>query len=606
MRRMKLNRFSSRLNDESGQSMILVLLALGIFLLGAIGFGVDIANLWFHRQAAQAAADAACTAGAMDMLVQEEGTSSYSWIGSTTDCSSSPGIAPCWYAAHNGYNGSGLVGGAGSNAVNLSYTEPSGSGLTDCGSTATAGCVVSYFQVGITDRVRVFFAGLLTGSRTMDVGAKAGCGVVIATAPVPIIIMNPTCPHALQVSGSAKIQIIGGPTRSIQVNSSNTTCSSATSNSGCPTAANGGCPASSSSAIDLCQGGPSFNGSSFGNSGFPTNTPDSGFATQNGGSWQASTPISDPFRLVNAPPPPGPPGIPPGTTGCTTPAQVVAGLCHAAHSINGCPDTAGCVEYSPGLYDAQVIIKNQTAIFDPGIYYMKPTVYTKKFNAGSPSSCTVGSVPGVIYYDLVFDTGSVVRPSTAAGDGSGGTMFYLSGPGGATGYGSVFISSNSGSAAVDPYTSSNLWACPGGTAPPSQLGLGSTLTGNILMGQCTKGGTYIGATGETTGDIHGLLFFGDRANNMVDRQPSMQGGGGLVLVGNLYFHNCNSAGTGTNCDPPATGYNAFLQLQGNPSSGTYVLGNITADELVLSGNGAISMALNPNAVYYILKATLLN
>jgi hypothetical protein len=263
------------------------------------------------------------------------------------------------------------------------------------------------------------------------------------------------------------------------------------------------------------------------------------------------------------------------------------------------------VEFSPGLYNAQVIIKNQTAIFDPGIYFIQPAAYTKKFNAGSPSSCTTGTVPGTIYYDLVFDTGSVVRPSTVTGNGDG-TMFYLSGPGGATGYGSVFVDANSGKSAVDSFTSSRLWACPGGTAPPTQLGLGSSLNGNILMGQCTKGGTYIGASGESAGAVRGLLFFDDRANNMIDRQPSMQGGGGLVLAGNLYFHNCNSSGTGTNCSAPTTGYNAFLQLQGNPSSGTYVLGNITTDELVLSGNGSISMSLNPNAVYFILKATLLN
>ena len=85
----------------------------------------------------------------------------------------------------------------------------------------------------------------------------------------------------------------------------------------------------------------------------------------------------------------------------------------------------------------------------------------------------------------------------------------------------------------------------------------------------------------------------------------MQGGGGLVLTGSLYFHNCNSAGSGTNCSNPATGYNAFLQLQGTPGSGTYVLGNITADSFVLSGNGAVAMSLNPNATYNILKASLI-
>ena len=85
----------------------------------------------------------------------------------------------------------------------------------------------------------------------------------------------------------------------------------------------------------------------------------------------------------------------------------------------------------------------------------------------------------------------------------------------------------------------------------------------------------------------------------------MQGGGGLVLSGNLYFHNCNSSGTGTGCNLPTTGYNAFFQLQGSPGNTSYVLGNITADELVLAGNSTIAMSLNPNAVYNILKASLI-
>ena len=54
---------TTRLPNERGQTTIIVVLALGIFLLGAAAFGTDIANLWYHRQAAQTAADAACTAG---------------------------------------------------------------------------------------------------------------------------------------------------------------------------------------------------------------------------------------------------------------------------------------------------------------------------------------------------------------------------------------------------------------------------------------------------------------------------------------------------------------------------------------------------------------
>jgi hypothetical protein len=76
----------------------------------------------------------------------------------------------------------------------------------------------------------------------------------------------------------------------------------------------------------------------------------------------------------------------------------------------------------------------------------------------------------------------------------------------------------------------------------------------------------------------------------------------------LYYHHCAStdgAGLGTSCQNPASGYQSFFQLQGTPGSGTFVLGNITSDQLVESGNGAVAMQLDPNRVYFILKATLM-
>ena len=136
--------------------------------------------------------------------------------------------------------------------------------------------------------------------------------------------------------------------------------------------------------------------------------------------------------------------------------------------------------------------------------------------------------------------------------------------------------------------------------PPSPAVLG----GNILLAQCTAKGTYWGTPSTDTisfTGVRGLLFFQDRANGDQNGQTNMQGGGGLALTGALYAHNC----TGTPCNAFPTDYRAFVQLQGTPGSGTYILGEIVADQLVESGNGAIGMQLNPNAVYFILKATML-
>jgi hypothetical protein len=46
-------------------------------------------------------------------------------------------------------------------------------------------------------------------------------------------------------------------------------------------------------------------------------------------------------------------------------------------------------------------------------------------------------------------------------------------------------------------------------------------------------------------------------------------------------------------------------LGGGSSTNTFVVGDIVTDELSLGGNSQIEMDLNPNALYYVLKASLL-
>ena len=189
-------------------------------------------------------------------------------------------------------------------------------------------------------------------------------------------------------------------------------------------------------------------------------------------------------------------------------------------------------------------------------------------------------------------------------------MFYFSGTG-AGNYGSAFFgggAGNSGGRTIDAFQTSNA-VCPGGTAPPAQLGLPTTVNGNVLLGQCTGSGTFLGATlngkAETSGTVRGMIFFQDRADTDPKGQASMQGGGGLIISGNMYFHNCNASGIGTNCSAPSTGYNAFVELRGNTGGSAYVLGNITTDQLVIGGSSTIQMLLNPNSVINVLKATML-
>src|SRR5204863_3543195 len=140
-------------------------------------------------------------------------------------------------------------------------------------------------------------------------------------------------------------------------------------------------------------------------------------------------------------------------------------------TVNGCPDDKGCLLYKPGLYTNPIWVKSNTAIFAPGIYYMKVTT-PKNSTSGAPGTGCIPNVSGQSRYSVDLDSNSVVRPASnnaPGSDGTHGVMFYLSGTA-AGNYASVNIDSNSGKPpgghTIDNYTTSNL-ICPGASAPPA-------------------------------------------------------------------------------------------------------------------------------------------
>src|SRR5215470_1867426 len=307
MKPARTSTYRQRRKGEGGQTITLVLLALGLFLLGAVGVAVDISNWWFHKQMAQGAADAACTAGVMDMMsTATTGTAAGAFPGGSPPgqflCSQNPGAAACQYANLNGYNASGLTAGQPSNEVYVSFPG-SVPGLAVCGPSNPPPCIPGsvgnpFIEVVVKDNVPTTFTGLLSGSRATTVAASAVCGILQSTAPVPIIVLNPTCQHSFQISGNSTVQIVGGPSRSVQVNSCNacgTTggCAAATSNAGNQCNSTG-------PTIDLSKGGPNFTGSEFAVFGQPKTAPN-GFNPGTTGDWATGAPISDPYALVPAP-----------------------------------------------------------------------------------------------------------------------------------------------------------------------------------------------------------------------------------------------------------------------------------------------------------------
>src|SRR5207302_4264594 len=146
-------------SGESGQSMLLVLTVMGIVLLGAVAVSVDMGNLWFHRQSAQTAADAACTAGAMDLLVDATaGITTQGGFTATTntsfDCSASATATRCKYAALNGYDSSNNSPG---NLVSVSFPGAvSGLSSTSTPFPPAALAPMPFMRVDVLDRVQTY------------------------------------------------------------------------------------------------------------------------------------------------------------------------------------------------------------------------------------------------------------------------------------------------------------------------------------------------------------------------------------------------------------------------------------------------------------------
>ncbi len=606
-----------RLRHQAGQASILVVLMLSLFLLAVLAFAVDYTNIWFQRQQMQTAADAACQAGAMDVYQLASGQTLPNMgfvLGTAGNCNSysSNGPTMCWYANKNGFNGYT------SGAATVAWTFPS----SVPGVTAPPSSIAAYpfLQVSVSLPVKTYFSTLLTASQTQLVAASSTCGLTAIMQGAPIMILHPSLSGSLSYSGGASLTIVGGPPRSIVVNSSSVTAVSC----------------GSSGVIDTSKGGPNFTGSEVGTYGGPhtapgpstgcngTNSNTGLTAGFNGGTtghwdWPAS-PVPDPYAAV-----PAAAGIK-----TVTPLTKVAhgnGTYYynlAAPEMDGCPDTAptnygnyndstwwtcnlglygskswycrGCHEYAPGYYPNGISENgNDVITFLPGVYYMdgnlaiggSDTIRMAKACANSQG--VVNSTP------TTGNCSPVTQTAGANGNGGGGpwtwhqtdgVMFYF--------HGSAvpIISGASGapdSPRVDKTPATDL-TCNGST-PPGYLNLPSALDTNIMLAQCTAQGTYYdsaGDTGDSLGTIRGLLMFMDHADS---GSPQLQGSGSLAYTGTLYFHS--------------TSYATIFQIPGGTTTGTLIWGNVITDQMQLSGSGALKMALNPAATTSILKVGLL-
>src|SRR5260370_39482935 len=139
----------------------------------------------------------------------------FTWIGSTFDCSAKPTSVPCKYASVNGYSGSNV-----SVSFPAAGSKPWAPGIP---ATYGIGAATPYIEVVITDPVPMTFTRLVSNSKTVNLAAGAGCGLIPINTPVPLVALHTTASGARSISGIASIKIIGGPQRSIQVNANRST-----------------------------------------------------------------------------------------------------------------------------------------------------------------------------------------------------------------------------------------------------------------------------------------------------------------------------------------------------------------------------------------------
>src|SRR5438874_354650 len=187
---------------ESGQVMLFTVLALGLFLIGAMAFAIDLSNIWFNRQSAQTAADAACTAGAMDMLVAATNgtmpTTAHFAAGTAFDCNTvtSPKPSPCLYASLNGFNSSVSRSNANSgtlgNNVYVDFPAASSVNLSSLNLPGASVAATPLIRVTAVNNVTTWFAALLKGMTKQRAAGQAICGVIQATSPIPILVLHPT------------------------------------------------------------------------------------------------------------------------------------------------------------------------------------------------------------------------------------------------------------------------------------------------------------------------------------------------------------------------------------------------------------------------------
>jgi putative Flp pilus-assembly TadE/G-like protein len=558
-------------NREKGQAVPILVIAMSLVLVGGMGLAIDAGNLYQQTQLAQVAADAAATAGISSMFqgVDVVGAPHYFSTSGTFNCTAGNDTKlPCAYARMNGF---GITA---NDTVTVDFPTCTGS-PDPCGyqDKLSANFTPNQIRVTITRNANNSIIQMLGAASTTMVRATATAAIVEVQSPTPIIITHPTYPNTLQLNGTTTLQVCGGPSRSIQVNSSN---ASAFDPSG--------------GTVDLSKAGPSGNVNCTASAGadfavFGGSYTNPGEVVLGTGRYVSrSSPIPDPFIKVveagwfgyttdgNPPPRPttdaAPPTIVPyGTGSCLNPLAIAS--------------TTDCYLFHPGLYRDSVYAwglkphhygsgSTTYALFEPGLYYVEHTPQGPNV-AGADFTQTTGG-NNVDYGGLPLNN-SVMCTTCPTDTYTGhGMLIYDTGPQGST----------------------------LGNNPSGGFNVGTQA--NVVFTGPTK--TMVNAKGDTVPapPYYNIVFWEDRTANAhagTDKHVMGTGMGCFTLnEASLYMTNTREKML---ADP--THYQA-VNYAGTPCSGTQNRGNIIVGTLNILGNSTITMNLVPAGFVYLDQIAL--
>lgn len=168
--------------DQRGQMAPMLLSAVMVGYAAFLGATLDMGNLWLHKMRATRAANAACMAGAADLLWAANQTNSsiingykstpagFDVTGSGGSCGGSSNIVMCYYATKDGYNTA-----TSGDTVSWTLSDTPPAGATPI---ALANGVHPFMSVSVTEKVKTYLLSLVPGVGSLvTVTGHCNCGL---------------------------------------------------------------------------------------------------------------------------------------------------------------------------------------------------------------------------------------------------------------------------------------------------------------------------------------------------------------------------------------------------------------------------------------------